>query len=290
MGDVFFSGRSKQLPFLSDYLQDIQKRESVDQRRMGIGGAIIGVTAALLGTGFGVLAGMGAIKIGVGNLMVWMGLNAAMLVGFGAFYLSERKRRHASIPNKDVYKIARPILTELNQSLQRRRLHRELSPTAAALLEEAARNWRRVMNALATPFWTDEDLPEHWQSIREHAYQSADRAMLELLLLLKGCFQPNAAPQGWQSAIIDIVEQFGGTVNITRGEDLMPVTFDEASDTVTMLSQLADEVESASKELIASSVGNDDQLRSRLAMSQALAELRMVREAEQELDRSTLSE
>lgn len=287
---MFFSGRSKQLPFLSDYLQEVQKRENVDQRRMGIAGAVIGTTAGLLGAGFGVLAGTGMIDVGLTNIMVWMGLNAATMVGFGAFYLSERKRRHDSLPNQDVYKIAKPFLNELNASLQRRRLHRELSPTAGALLEEAARNWRRVINALATPFWTDADLPEHWQTIREHAFQGADRAMLELLLLLKACFEPNAGPQGWQSVMIDVVEQFGGTVNIQRGDDLMPVTFDEAADTVTMLSQLADEVESASKDLIASSVGTDDQLRSRLAMSQTLNELRMVREAEQELDRSTLSE
>jgi hypothetical protein len=287
---VFFSGRSKQLPFLSDYLQEVQKRENVDQRRMGVAGAIIGVTAAILGAGFGVLAGTGTIQVGAANVLVWMGLNAATLVGFGAFYLSERRRRHDSLPNKDVYKIAKPFLNELNGSLQRRRLHRELSPTAGALLEEAARNWRRVVNALATPFWTDADLPEHWQTIRDHAFHSADRAMLELLLLLKSCYDPNKSNQGWESWIADVVEQFGGTVKINRGEDLLPVTFDEASDTVTMLSQLADEVESASKDLIASGVGTDDQLRSRLAMSQTLNELRMVREAEQELDRSTLSE
>lgn len=287
---MFFSGRSKQLPFLSDYLQEVAKRENVDQRRMGIAGAVIGVTAAIMGAGFGILAGTGAISVGVTNILVWLGLNAATLIGFGAFYLSERRRRHESLPNKDVYRTAKPFLNELNSSLQRRRLHRELSPTAGALLEEAARNWRRVMNALATPFWTDQDLPEHWQNIREHAYQSADRAMLELLLLLKSCFQPNNAPQGWQSAVIDLVEQFGGTVNITRGDDLMPVTFDEATETLTMLSQLADEVEAASKELIATSVGSEDQLRSRLAMSQTLNELRMVREAEQELDRNVLGE
>ncbi|MCC7435549.1 MAG: hypothetical protein IT363_12760 [Methanoregulaceae archaeon] len=287
---MFFSGRSKQLPFLSDYLQEVAKRENVDQRRLGFAGAIIGVTAGLMGAAFGALAGTGVIQFGVTNIAVWMGLNLLTLAGFGAFYLSERKRRVDALPNKDVFRDAKPFINELNGSLQRRRLHRELSPTAGALLEEAARNWRRVISALATPFWTDPELPEHWKSIRDHAFQSADRAMLELLLLLKSCYQPNAGPQGWQSVVIDVVEQFGGTVNITRGEDLLPVTFDEATETVTMLSHLADEVESASKELIASGVGQEDHLRSRLAMTQTLNELRMVREAEQELEQNTLGE
>lgn len=287
---MFFSGRSKQLPFLSEYLQETAKRESVDQRRIGIAGAIIGASAGLMGAGFGILAGMGAIDVGLPNILVWLGLNAATLVGFGAFYLAERRRRHEALPNKDVYATAKPFIAELNGSLHRRRLHRELSPTAGALLEEAARNWRRVTNALATPFWTDPDLPEHWKSIRDHAFQGADRAMLELLLLLKSCYEPNKANQGWESWIADVVEQFGGTIKIARGEDLLPVTFDEATETLSMLSSLADEVESASKELIASGVGNEDHLRSRLAMSQTLTELRLVREAEKELEQSTNSE
>lgn len=287
---MFFSGRSKQLPFLSDYLQDMAKRESVDQRRMGIAGAIIGVSAAVMGATYGALAGMGVIVPNATNMLVWLGLNGLTLAGFGAFYLSERKRRTESLPNRDLYKEVRPLVTELNGSLQRRRLHRDLTPTAGALLEEGARNYRRVMNALATPFWSDKDLPEHWTRIRDGAFQSADRAMMELLLLLKSCYQPNAGPQGFQSVMIDVVEQFGGTVNIHRGEDLLPVTFDEATETVTMLSQMADEVENASKELIASGVGNEDHLRSRLAMSQTMSDLKMIREAEQELDRSRLSE
>lgn len=287
---MFFSGRSKQLPFLSDYLQEVAKRENVDQRRMGIAGAIIGVSAGLMGAAYGILAGTGVIAANASNFLVWMGLNAATWVGFGAFYFSERRRRTESLPNRDIYREVRPFIVELNGSLQRRRLHRELSPTAGVLLEEAARNYRRVMNALATPFWADPELPEHWQKIRDHAFQSSDRAMLELLSLLKSCYQPHSGPQGFQSVIVDVVEQFGGTVNIQRGEDLMPVTFDEATETVTMLSHLADEVESASKQLLASGVGNEDSLRSRLEMSQTLAELKMVREAEQELERSRLGE
>lgn len=287
---MFFSGRSKQLPFLSDYLQEMAKRESVDQRRMGIAGAIIGVSAAVMGATYGALAGMGVIVPNASNMLVWLGLNGLTLAGFGAFYLSERKRRTESLPNRDVYKDVRAFVAELNGSIQRRRLHRDLSPTAGALLEEGARNYRRVMNALATPFWADADLPEHWARIRDGAFQSADRAMMELLLLLKSCYQPNAGPQGFQSVMIDVVEQFGGTIDIHRGEDLMPVTFDEATETVTMLSQMADEVENASKELIASGVGTDDHLRSRLAMSQTMSDLKMIREAEQELERSRLSE
>lgn len=287
---MFFSGRSKQLPFLSDYLQEMAKRESVDQRRMGIAGAIIGVSAAVMGATYGALAGMGVIVPNASNMLVWLGLNGLTLAGFGAFYLSERKRRTESLPNRDLYKEVRPLVADLNGSLQRRRLHRDLTPTAGALLEEGARNHRRVMNALATPFWSDKELPEHWVRIRDGAYQSADRAMMELLALLKSCYQPNAGPQGFQSVVIDVVEQFGGTIDIHRGEDLLPVTFDEATETVTMLSQMADEVENASKELISSAAGTDDHLRSRLAMSQTLSDLKMIREAEQELERSRLSE
>ena len=108
--------------------------------------------------------------------------------------------------------------------------------------------------------------------------------MLELILLLQTSFQPNSGPQGWQAVVVDVVEQLGGSIKVERGEDLLPVTFDQAHQVLKMMSELADEVERASKDLISSGVDEaDDKLRSRLAMGQTLQELRAVREAEDEL-------
>jgi len=55
---------------------------------------------------------------------------------------------------------------ELNEVLKRLRgyldsgkLHRYLEPVAAALLEESAKNWKRVQEALKGPAWAQASLP-----------------------------------------------------------------------------------------------------------------------------------
>lgn len=285
MKPVFFSGRAKQLPYLSDYLAAIQLRENVSGKRVGIVGGIMGAFAGVAGAVFGILAGTGVIQPSAGAIVLAVfGLQAAMWGGIGAYWISEKRRAESLIPNRDLFREVKPHLQAMHGALMRKRLHRDLAPTAAALLEEGARQWTRIIGALSTAFWQDPDLAEHWKGIRDHAAAGADRAMLELLLLLQSSFKPNSGPQGWQAVMIDVVEQFGGTVAIERGEDLVPVTFDQAREVLVMMSELADEIEQSSKELISSGVEQaDDMLRSRLAMSQTLQELRAVREAESEL-------
>lgn len=288
---MFFSGRAKQLPFFSDYLTALVSRGRVDGGRMGLAGAAMGVFGGLAGAAIGVLGGTGILQMsGPAIAGSVIGLQAAMWTGFGLFYMSEKRKATQQIPNRELLREVQPVAAQMHISLMRRKLHRDLAPTAAALLEEGARQWTRVTRALSTAFWQDPDIAEHWRSIRDHAGESVDRAMLELLLLLQSSFKLGSGPQGWQGAVIDVVEQFGGQVQIERGDDLLPVTFDQARAVLSMMAELADEVEKSSKELISSGVdAADDKLRSRLAMGQTLQELRSIREAENEL-RQNLSE
>lgn len=282
---MFFSGRQKQLPFLSEYLNALITRGRVDGGRLGIAGAIMGVGGGMAGAALGILAGTGILQMsGPAIAASVIGLQAAMWSGFGIFYVSEKRKATEKIPNRELLKEVQPLAAQMHTSLMRRRLHRDLAPTAAALLEEGARQWARIARALSTAFWQDEELADHWKTIRDHAAAGSDRAMLELLLLLQTSFRPNSGPQGWQAAVIDVVESFGGTVEIERGDDLLPVTFDQARELLAMMAELADEVERSSRELISSGVeAADDKLRSRLAIGQTLQELRAVREAEDEL-------
>lgn len=282
---MFFSGRAKQLPYFSEYLAAVISRGRVDQSRVGAAGAILGVATGVTGATFGTLAGIGVIHPSGGTIAaVVIGLQVAMWSAFGAFYSSEKRKAAGRVPNRELLKDVEPQMKALHLSLMRRRLHRDLTPTAAAILEEGARHWTRITRALSTSFWQDGDLADHWRSIRDNAAAGVDRAMLELILLLQTSFQPNSGPQGWQAVVVDVVEQLGGSIKLERGEDLLPVTFDQAHQVLKMMSELADEVERASKDLISSGVDEaDDKLRSRLAMGQTLQELRAVREAEDEL-------
>jgi hypothetical protein len=287
-GLVFFSGRNKQLPFFSEYLATLVNRGKVDGARIGVAGAVLGTLGGLTGAVVGILGGTGVIQFsGPGIAAFVFGVQAATFLGIYGVWVSEKKKANSQIPNQELFKEVRPIGLEMNQSLMRRKLHRDITPTAATILEEGARQFARVTQALSGSFWQDPDLADHWKSIRDHAAAGVDRAMLELILLLKSSFKPNSGPSGWQGVVVDVVEQLGGTVEIERGDDLMPVTFEQAQQVLLTMSELADEIEQASKDLIAEGVIEaDDKLRSRLAISQTIQELRAVREAEEELKRN----
>lgn len=285
---MFFSGRNKQLPYFSDYLTDLVKRTQVDGSRVGVAGAVLGIMGGFTGAAFGILSGTGAIHLsGPALAATILGIQVATFGGIFAYWLSEKRKAEARIANRDLYAEVRAVATQMYASLMRRKLHRDITPTAAAILEEGAHQWTRIQRALDTPFWKDETLAEHWRVIRDHALVNVDRAMLELILLLQTSYQPNSGPQGWQAVMVDVVEQLGGTVHIERGDDMLPVTFDQAQHLLLMMAELATEVENASRDLISAGVEQaDDKLRSRLAIGQTLQELRSVREAEEELRRN----
>ncbi len=282
---MFFNGRNKQLPYFSDYLTDLIARGNVNNARIGIAGGVFGALGGLTGATFGILAGTGAIHLSQPAIVsMILGIQGLTFLGIFGVWMAEKKKAISRMRNQELYKEVKDVATQMHLSLMRRKLHRDISPTAAAILEEGSRHWTRIARATNTAFWQDPNLADHWRNIRDQASAGVDRAMLELILLLQTSFRPNSGPQGWQGVVVDVVEQLGGRVDIERGDDLLPVTFDQAQQLLQVMSELADEVERSSRELITAGVESaDDKLRSRLAISQTLQELKAVREAEDEL-------
>ena len=110
--------------------------------------------------------------------------------------------------------------------------------------------------------------------------------MLELILLLQSGFRPNTGGRNWESVVVDVVEQFGGKVTINRDDEMVPITYQQARDLLLVLNELADEIESSTRDLSEVSSITDDRMRARLAMNQTVQELKAIREAEEELRQS----
>ncbi len=247
----------------------------------------MGVTLGTVGALFGIMAATHVISPSAIEVVTFiLGSQLLAWAGFATVYVSQVSKAQARNPNFKLYKEVRPITMQLQQSLVRRRLHRDLSSSTATVLEEGARQWSRVQNALKSPFWQDSNLPEHWRALRDQASQNAERAMLELILLLQSGFRPNTGGRNWESVVVDVVEQLGGKVTVNRDDEMVPITYQQARELLVVLSELADEIESSTRDLSEVSSMTDDRMRARLAMNQTVQELKAIREAEEELRQS----
>lgn len=275
---MLFTGRSKPLPHLAEYLDHaIRDRPSnfsdVHWALAGLGFAAGGVTWAVA-TLFGgeaatwqvFASAVGLWWIGAGGFWVWKRSNTPMTEEATA---QQRLRLEA-------YQIVR----RLHASKEKRRLHRDLSDSVSSLLEECARSWARAHEALESAFWRNPNLPLHWQSLRDHAGVAVDQAMREVLVILS-----NAVPEEpgkWR--IDEVVEEFLGKKVFAgqAGEDRMPMTFDPARQLAEKLKMLASEVESATRD-VAKDEAIASQFSSGPALDLCLGELRQIQQAEEEL-------
>src|SRR5687768_6446445 len=90
---MFFSGRSKHLPNLSEYLEKKVQEQRARGARMGIVGGIIGTVGGLTGAALGILGGTGVIAFSTGGVVAAViGLNLLCWAGVLAFYIWDRKR------------------------------------------------------------------------------------------------------------------------------------------------------------------------------------------------------
>lgn len=278
---MFFSGRSKQLPYLSEFLNRFHAEEQKKNRRYGLLGGIVGGVGGLMGAALGVLASLGVIGFsGFGLAGAIVGINLlAWLTVLGLWWNDRQRNRPTTIEGR-IHAEAREAGLQMHQFLHRRRLHKVLDPVAGELLEEAARQWVRTHEALQTPFWTDPSLPAHWQAARTHALSSADQTMDEILVILRSSFRPQTK-QGWHDVVEDVVETFF-TGPKWKAPDGLPVGFQRARELADKLRSVAEEVERASSELT-HEFQHSDYYSSDRALDMTLGELRSIRDAEDEL-------
>lgn len=176
---------------------------------------------------------------------------------------------------------AHEAIVFMNSALLSGRLHRKLDPAAGQLLEECARHWSRVHDALSGTFWEDKNLPVHWKSVRDQSKAAANRAMDDIIVMLKPVLATRNPQTSSQEFVAGIMESFFNVQTEPLIEPL-PVAFLPARDIAHKLMLLADEVEST-----ALRATQDESFKEHYTSASqidvVLSELRAIREAETEL-------
>jgi hypothetical protein len=280
---MFFTGRSKQLPNLSDYLDKKIQEQRSRGSRIGIAGGIIGTTAGLIGALFGILAGLGAITFSTTSLVVTIILlNLVCWLAILGYHMYEKKKMAAEKPAERKHQAeAEAIVVQMYQALYRKRLHKELDDSAGALLEDCGRNYMRIQNTLSMPFWMSDELPGHWRAVRDQSLLAAEQAMDEALVMLKGSFHPGRRKGNWEEIVEDVMSEFTQPAKRRPVDHLSP-GFRPAREIAEKLKLLASEVERATGDL-AKDEAIAEEFTAGASLEMALSELKTIQVAEDEL-------
>ena len=199
------------------------------------------------------------------------GLTASWVKHLARPKTEEQERRHE----------AHEGILFMSNALSMGKLHRRIDKAAGLLLEECSRHWLRVHDAVSGTFWEDKDLPEHWKHVRDQSKAAADRAMDDMIVMLKPVLEARTQQSSAQEFIGDVLETFLN-VDSDGAVDPLPSTFLPARDIAQKLKQLADEVEETAQK-----AANDPSFREHYSSStqidQVLSELRAIKQAETEL-------
>jgi hypothetical protein len=281
---IVVTTRSRSTPYLQEYVRVLV---SPDYSALGKVGAKMGLVGAFgtLTTGAVILlSATGTLGLSPGQTVAGViGLGLATVGGMGVYAWNALRGRKPN-PDEALRNEAKQVAERLQSSIQQRKLYREMHPAALDLLEESARCWKRVNDAVDGQFWRSEQLPAHYQGIREQSRVSAERAMMEILINLRSAVRPVAQPQTVIEGVQAILDSVGINIGSEyKSEDPLPEGFQAAAKVAHDLAQLATEVEQTSVHAIKSSasvnIDSSDNIR------QTLEELKGIRQAESELDR-----
>ncbi len=270
---MLFSDRPKQLPYLSDYLNiAASRRPAIEVGNFQVG--FLALVAAALGAGLCAVAGADALPA----------ILAAGVASMGSYYFGARNggKLAAKRPTDEQMLIeqqAREVVLRMQALMNKRRLHRDLSADVSALLEEAAAQWSRARTAFLSPYWNRQDLSAHVQHVRDQSLQAAERTMSELMILFSTSVPEQ--PGSWNLAEV-ADEVLGKNVFSAINQRHLSPFFDQAVGLVEQLRHLAIEAEAVSRQLV-SDPNLGAQGKPGMALEATLAELRQIRQAEDEL-------
>lgn len=167
--------------------------------------------------------------------------------------------------------------------LAKRRLHRDFDVASLTLLEECARHWGRARSALDAPFWTAGAVPEHYRHVRELALTALADSMDDVLLHYQTLVPAMVANR----AATDYVEEALENLSGRRGAqvDFPPAAFKPVREIADRLRTLANETERMAQE-VRVELDPRHAAPATAALDQTLAELRSIRQAEEELRQS----
>jgi hypothetical protein len=262
-------GRDKKFPNLNEYLQHRTKRHEREvSRRTAARDTLQVIGFLFMGGGF-----LAALRIGFLGLAF---LGVALLLFLLASHLE--KRRGPESADQAFRRAAGEASKQLWNRASSRRLHRELDSASTALLEEAALNWRRAKIALDHPFWTNGNLPLHYQHIRVQSEHAIEQAMDELVMIFGPLLPTVQTKRNVGDFVEEVLEDY--VFNRPKAGNLPP-QFDQAFEIAEKLNLLASEVETATEE-----VARDPALDAPPAvhsLDMCITELRATRQAEDEL-------
>ncbi len=179
-----------------------------------------------------------------------------------------------------------------------KKLHRWLDPVAGQLLEAGSYHWKRVQDALASPFWTSTELPNHWTALRQRSLEAADSAMAELVVLCSGCVgEPGRSRD---DDLKDVIEDFadlditdalqGLSRMFTNGHQDYSfqspesrIVFEPGRQIAERIKELADQVESATQRVRAETTPIPQGAYATESLDLLIGEFKAIQQAEEEL-------
>jgi hypothetical protein len=273
---MLFPEKPKQLPYLADYLTHAASEKPGWVPNSSVLTDLASSTVVGGGVGFATM--MVAGQNWVAGLVA--GVSCFIVHAVGAARLSRYAAKTRPLEDRvQLERNAREVIRRMQASMNRRRLHRDLSVDAASILEEAACHWSRARASLLSPYWTRQDLSPHMQGMRDQSLDTIERTMQELLVLYTTTIPTE--PGNWNLAEV-VDEVFGKNVFSSGPERRINPFHEEAVNLVQHLRELADEAEHISRQLVSDSAYGS-QSRPGASLEATLADLRSLREAEEEL-------
>lgn len=286
--------RNKRFPY---YGQFLKARAQVYERDDASAAAFFGVTAGLVVLPFAAYGLFRATEI--------LGLALAAIVGGGIVLglpLSRLWNRRKNGPSREEQlrlKEIREAHGKYIQLLNQGRLHKNLDPTAAQLLEAAAYYHSRVMADLESPAWTNPNVTGHYAALRDQARRAADEAMDQLMALLVKCI---GTPQRerkdlWKDALedlmdLDIEDALQGFRQASKADSsstahqspYIGALFHPAREIAEKLKMLSAEVERLGREATTSTIAATGVSPYASQIDLVLGEIKATQEAEIELE------
>jgi hypothetical protein len=291
---VFNDRRGKRLPHFREYLKKVYSRSDDESSTAAVLGCAV-VPLAMVGTGLFAaqfmhwgLAALAGFFVGgplAGGLLAYLWHRLARPK------TAEEKRRRELTQALDAYR----------QPAEKGRLHKELDPTAAQLLEAAAYYWEQIGVLLNRPPWVGEE-SKPYSAIREQALAAANEAMLEASALCVPCLgkpakeKKDRLKEAFEDlADLDIIDALEGFRQVARADSAadahhsphIRLVFEPVRQYAEKLKSLNHELEELSAKMMAARpAGATSTLTGGAAttIDLVLSEIRLVRQAESELD------
>lgn len=287
-------GKNKRLPHFTAYLAVAHEAASRAKRSVWGAGSCVGMVvglpalfflfASMMDWGWALL---GTVVLGPTLIAILLGIAEK----FVSKPRSEDERRQLAYLG---------VLTRYQQSVGK--LHKELDPTAAQLLEACAFYWQRIHGTLNGPAWT-EGTPPRFMAIREQALRAADAAMEEATSLCVNCMgKPERSRSDALKNVIedfrdlDIEDALDGLRRVATADSSkyahhsahINVVFPPVRDIAERLKMLSAEVERLSTDAMQRSTEAVPLANSSSSIDLVLREMAETRAAERELDEPTI--